>query len=279
MVGCLQIRNLDKLETRTKERRKKENGLAIERGRKTGIGKLGNHQRGNSRGSNSIVPVSHSTQLVKVGEIAAFPQLARLLDLGEDRADEEVPLFPNIAYCSCDMFFRNTGTMTSNGAYNLTVDGELRYLVQWFGEWSDFQREDFVPYLVSYLSQQSGGAVYMNGLISAMSQINPGADKPMSLFQCRVKLFNEWCIKWPEEFKAKLLERLEQIDGTFGVRIRAQLDNSTAPVNGCVEESSTQLPSDVALGEFVEAQEPASVVVNVEASSIAPNAILVADED
>uniref|UniRef100_A0A182N5R6 Uncharacterized protein n=1 Tax=Anopheles dirus TaxID=7168 RepID=A0A182N5R6_9DIPT len=169
--------------------------------------------------------------------------------------------------------------MSSNGSYNLTVDGELRYLVQWFGEWSDFQREDFVPYLMSYLLQQTGGTVYMNGLINAMAQIHPGQDKPMSLFQCRVKLFNEWCIKWPEEFKTKLLERLEQIDSTFGTRIRTELDDTTKRTNGCVEETGTQLPNELVLGEMAEAQEPAGVIVNAEASLIAPNAILVADED
>ncbi|XP_052888319.1 uncharacterized protein LOC128296855 [Anopheles moucheti] len=170
--------------------------------------------------------------------------------------------------------------MSSNGSYNLTVDGELRYVVQWFGEWSDFQREDFVPYLVSYLSQQvGGGAVYVNGLISAMAQINPGQDKPMSLFQCRVKLFNEWCIKWPEEFKAKLLDRLEQIDNAFGTRIRTELTNGTKPMNGCMEETGTQLADADPMRSLDEESEPTALIVNVESAVAAPNAILVADED
>uniref|UniRef100_A0A182T343 Uncharacterized protein n=1 Tax=Anopheles maculatus TaxID=74869 RepID=A0A182T343_9DIPT len=171
--------------------------------------------------------------------------------------------------------------MSSNGGYNLTADGELRYVVQWFGEWSDFQREDFVPYLVSYLSQQVGGAVYVNGLISAMAQINPGQDKPMSLFQCRVKLFNEWCIKWPEEFKVRLLERLEQIDSTFGTRIRTELDSTgTKSMNGCMEENGTLLASAEAMRDLEEDAEPAALIVNAEPVIVAPNAaILVADED
>lgn len=171
--------------------------------------------------------------------------------------------------------------MSSNGGYNLTTDGELRYVVQWFGEWSDFQREDFVPYLVSYLSQQAGGAVYVNGLISAMAQINPGQDKPMSLFQCRVKLFNEWCIKWPEEFKTKLLERLEQIDSTFSTRVRTELDGlGTKPtMNGCAEENGTQLANAEAMRDLEEESEPPAMIVNAEPVIVAPNAILVADED
>ncbi|XP_049278277.1 uncharacterized protein LOC125761319 [Anopheles funestus] len=169
--------------------------------------------------------------------------------------------------------------MSSNGSYNLTADGELRYVVQWFGEWSDFQREDFVPYLVSYLSQQVGSAVYVNGLISAMAQINPGQDKPMSLFQCRVKLFNEWCIKWPEEFKAKLLDRLEQIDNAFGTRIRTELESGTKPPNGCMEETGTQLADTEPMRVLDEESDPIALIVNAEPVIIAPNAILVADED
>ncbi|XP_040153307.1 uncharacterized protein C14orf119 [Anopheles arabiensis] len=172
--------------------------------------------------------------------------------------------------------------MSSNGSYNLTVDGELRYVAQWFEEWSDFQREDFIPYLVSYLSQQAGSAGYVNGLISAMAQINPGQDKPMSLFQCRVKLFNEWCIKWPEEFKAKLLERLEQTDSTFGARIRTELECSAKPMNGCLEqqpETQQQTNAEAAARELADDSEPIGLIVNAEPVMVAANAILVADED
>uniref|UniRef100_A0A182PPY5 Uncharacterized protein n=1 Tax=Anopheles epiroticus TaxID=199890 RepID=A0A182PPY5_9DIPT len=172
--------------------------------------------------------------------------------------------------------------MSSNGSYNLTVDGELRYVVQWFEEWSDFQREDFVPYLVSYLTQQAGGMVYVNGLISAMAQINPGQDKPMSLFQCRVKLFNEWCPKWPEEFKSKLLERLEQSDSAFGARIRTELEANAKPLNGSLEDPDTQLTDTGTARDLEEKSEqaPIGLIVNAEPVIVAPsNAILVADED
>lgn len=82
------------------------------------------------------------------------------------------------------------GEMSSGGAlgsgHNLTVDREFRYIVQWFTEWSDFQREDFIPVLATYLAKSNpSGLVYVNGIISGMANIS-GEDKPMSLFQCRV---------------------------------------------------------------------------------------------
>lgn len=116
----------------------------------------------------------------------------------------------------------STGGALGSG-HNLTADREFRYVVQWFTEWSDFQREDFVPVLATYLAQGNpGGPVYVNGIISGMANVS-GQDKPMSLFQCRVKLFNEWIIKWPESNREKLLERLTELDPEFGKRVQQEL--------------------------------------------------------
>lgn len=113
---------------------------------------------------------------------------------------------------------------------NLTVDRQFRYVVQWFTEWSDFQRDDFVPILASYLSKGSSpsGPVYVNGIISGMANVS-GQDKPMSLFQCRVKLFNEWSSKWPEANRDKLLERLTEIDPEFAKQVERELSGVPPP--------------------------------------------------
>lgn len=71
-----------------------------------------------------------------------------------------------------------------SSAANLSMDGEFRYIVQWFNEWSELQREDFLPILVEYLTKDTPGA-YVNGIVSGLAGAGC-ADKPMSLFQCRV---------------------------------------------------------------------------------------------
>lgn len=71
-------------------------------------------------------------------------------------------------------------------ASNLTVDGEIRYIIQWFNEFSELQREDFVPIFVEYLKANEG---YVNGLVADLNNASC-ADKPLSLFQCRVSSFN-----------------------------------------------------------------------------------------
>lgn len=116
----------------------------------------------------------------------------------------------------------------------LTADREFRYIVQWFSEWSDFQRDDFVPVMAAYLANAGGTAgtdsggspakspPYINGIIGGMANLS-GQDKPMSLFQCRVKLFNDWSSKWPESHRTKLLERLTELDATFGAQVHREL--------------------------------------------------------
>lgn len=76
--------------------------------------------------------------------------------------------------------------------HNLSIDGELRYIIQWFNEWSDLQREDFLPILVEYLTKD-GQTHYMNGVVNSMAAATCD-DKPMSLFQCRVSNLYFVCI-------------------------------------------------------------------------------------
>lgn len=79
------------------------------------------------------------------------------------------------------------------------MDREFRYILQWFGEWSEIQREDFVPVLLECLACESSDVATADAAAAtdAMLPINGNvlaaglaaaslADKPMSLFQCRV---------------------------------------------------------------------------------------------
>lgn len=108
---------------------------------------------------------------------------------------------------------------------NLTVDGEFRYIIQWFNEWSELQRDDFVPILVDYLTRGSSG-VYVNGIVSGLANAET-TDKPMSLFQCRIKLFKEWTPKWPEEMKIRLKEKIIEMDSKVAEKIILELKSAS----------------------------------------------------
>lgn len=66
----------------------------------------------------------------------------------------------------------------------LCADSELRYIFQWFNEWSELQRGDFLPILLEYLSKDGTGQ-YINGVFNTLAA-STFEEKPMSLFQCRV---------------------------------------------------------------------------------------------
>jgi hypothetical protein len=74
--------------------------------------------------------------------------------------------------------------MSAPGHNVLNPESELRYIIQWFSEWSDYQRDDFVPIIIDYLIKNSN-AVYINGIVDRVGNIQAN-DKPMNLFQCRV---------------------------------------------------------------------------------------------
>lgn len=73
---------------------------------------------------------------------------------------------------------------------NLSIDGELRYIIQWFAEWSELQREDFLPIVVEYLTKDRS-THYMNGVVNSMAAASFD-EKPMSLFQCRVSVTSDF---------------------------------------------------------------------------------------
>ncbi|KAI9584912.1 uncharacterized protein LOC119634742 [Glossina fuscipes] len=139
---------------------------------------------------------------------------------------------------------------------NLTIDGEFRYVVQWFNEWSELQRDDFIPILVEYLATKATNATFeisptasakrdtidtnshtnTNGIAEDIKNILIINEKPLSLFQCRIKLFRQWHPKWPLEFKGKLQQKIIEIDEKVGARIASELkrlQSTTAAASAC----------------------------------------------
>jgi len=109
--------------------------------------------------------------------------------------------------------------MTANDCYRPSVDAQLRYTVQWFHEWSEMQRDDFLP----ILTQKFAPASYVNGLISGMDSLGCGQGRPPSLFQCRVKLFREWVDGWSQAEREQLLSHIKSMDPAFHARVQEEL--------------------------------------------------------
>ena len=92
----------------------------------------------------------------------------------------------------------------------LTPQSEIYYVVSWFKEWSEMQKQDFLP----IISQKYAPAHYMNGLLGAMDSLETNG-RPPSIFKCQIKLFHEWFDTWSQAERGHFLERLREIDAPF----------------------------------------------------------------
>ncbi|KAH8386289.1 hypothetical protein KR200_000019 [Drosophila serrata] len=171
---------------------------------------------------------------------------------------------------------------------NLSIDGEFRYIIQWFNEWSELQRDDFVYVLVEYLARgcstdvggagaDAGGGVYVNGLVNSLASAAV-QDKPMSLFQCRIKLFREWSPKWPIEFKCKLQEKISEIDAKVGEKIINELRGPHGVHNGdvAVHLNANGATSDDG-GREHELEQPAVAIEKAEVAALASASVVVTE--
>ncbi|XP_026735238.1 uncharacterized protein C14orf119 isoform X1 [Trichoplusia ni] len=103
-------------------------------------------------------------------------------------------------------------------APGLTSEAQLRYILQWFGEFSELQREDFLPVLAAARGDKP------DQLAASLATI-ACHDKPVSLFQCRIKLFNEWFPTWAEEEQDRVIKGVTEIDPDFGTKLQDLLTN------------------------------------------------------
>lgn len=202
--------------------------------------------------------------------------------------------------------------MSATAHHNaLSMDREFRYILQWFGEWSDIQREDFVPVLLECLECRGGdggGGPLVNGALAAglagATLADAGAGKPMSLFQCRVsgyfsfpkrayesyvrsrptqvKLFREWSAKWPADLKHKLREKCQQIDAEWSDRFASELaaiERSAGVANGFPNAAAAAADADDAEPGAVDAAAAAHLANGVAAAAAEHHAVEAAIED
>lgn len=94
-----------------------------------------------------------------------------------------------------------------------STQAQLRYMIEWFQEWSEMQRDDFLGILLD----KCGPTGLVNGLVSGMENLGCKEDsvRPPSLFQCRVKLFCEWSQNWSQQEKDSLISSIKNIDAQF----------------------------------------------------------------
>ncbi|XP_068619226.1 uncharacterized protein C14orf119 [Battus philenor] len=106
----------------------------------------------------------------------------------------------------------------------LTSQAQLQYILQWFQEFSEIQREDFLPILAAAQSNKPDQLALTLSTLTCQ-------DKPVSLFQCRIKLFNEWYPTWSEEERERLAKKISDLDPEFSGKLQEEIVKGTQ-ING-----------------------------------------------
>jgi len=110
----------------------------------------------------------------------------------------------------------------SNQRSELTNDQQMNYLLAWFNNWSDLQKEDFVPVLAEKMSSKWAAVNGLTEDMKSMAVNNSG--RPVSLFQCQVNLFKDWVMAWSDDQKNYLILRLKDIDQCFSTKYEHYLE-------------------------------------------------------
>lgn len=121
----------------------------------------------------------------------------------------------------------------NSNTYTPTIVAQIRYLLQWFGEWSEMERGDFLPVLVHGFGASSGA---VNGLLPILESLCKEDGRPLSLFKCRIKLFTEWIQTWSDDDKESFLTGIRSMDMDFAQRFEqkasAYVANNPEHCNG-----------------------------------------------
>lgn len=113
----------------------------------------------------------------------------------------------------------------SNNRADLSSDQQMNHFLAWFNGWSEMQKSDFVAVLAAKVNQ-AGSDQHI--LVPEMNGLSVNK-KPLSLFQCQLKLFKEWVVTWNEDKHEYLLLRLKDLDSSFFTKYEDYLDNIENP--------------------------------------------------
>jgi hypothetical protein len=102
----------------------------------------------------------------------------------------------------------------SNNRADLSNDQQMNFILAWFNQWSDLEKDDFVPVLGNTMVSNHS---YLNGDSGSMtsSHLDQLKKRRPSLFDCQVTLYRTWIHGWSDDQKSYLILRLREIDQNF----------------------------------------------------------------
>ncbi|KAM9064258.1 uncharacterized protein C14orf119 homolog [Sarcophilus harrisii] len=88
---------------------------------------------------------------------------------------------------------------------------EMKCVLHWFANWSDPQRERFLQDLVAKAVPGK-----LQPLLEGLEQLSvSGADRPPHIFDCQLRLWDQWFRSWAEEERNEFVRQLEVSEPDF----------------------------------------------------------------
>ncbi|KAB7499134.1 Uncharacterized protein Anas_08129 [Armadillidium nasatum] len=120
--------------------------------------------------------------------------------------------------------------------HNYTRTDQVRFLTEWFDSWSEMQKEDFLPIIIQAINPGD----HVNGIVGGVRSMRVGERRP-SLFDCQIKLFQDWYEHWTAEEKQRLLNHITSSDPEFAAKLHKS-NSESGETNGVIEVD-VSLPS------------------------------------
>lgn len=117
----------------------------------------------------------------------------------------------------------------------LSKETEIQCVVHWFCGWSNFQKREFQKLLLD-----KAIPCYLDYLFDSLNSMNVN-DKPPSIFECQLKVFNQWFDAWTVKDKNAFMVKLREVNFDFVDEFDRQLSVMTSLQNNSWTKWSTTL--------------------------------------
>ncbi|XP_068098207.1 uncharacterized protein C14orf119 homolog [Hyperolius riggenbachi] len=97
---------------------------------------------------------------------------------------------------------------------------EMRCVLHWFAQWTDAQRKQFFQDLLC--KAVPGKLCFLLEGLDCLSLSAP----PPSIFQCQMRLWDQWFQAWDEDERNEFLRRLRQQDPGFVAMFYEEVNRS-----------------------------------------------------
>jgi len=111
-------------------------------------------------------------------------------------------------------------------------DSQMNFAIQWFKQWSEYQKEDFCTTLGQLLKdnvERGAKGDGVDGLVNGVTTLSTVQGRPPTLFRCQLKLFNEWWATWTGADRDKMTALLEEADPAFYEAVKLEVVGDRRP--------------------------------------------------